>query len=190
MTDTDAAATLREIERVKRSTHALLDATWFPLLLWGSIVAASAPFTQLGDDNAVGFYWFLAGPAGTAASFLFFRDRELDLGLVDRHKVVYIALAAAIAIGSMSLGIAGDGAMLSAVGPVYVVAAGLAGFSWLERSSLLAVTALAMAAAGTGVLAIDPGERNLLAALVEGAVLIVAGVVALRRRKLDPARQA
>lgn len=180
--DDEAAQTLRDLEALKRSTRGLLDGAWFPLLLWGALILGSAPFTQIGDGEPSGIYWALAAPAGLAATAWFFRSRELALGLVARNGPAYVALAVALTLAAFVLGAAGDGGMLSAVGPAYALAAGLLGFALLGRSLLTAVVGVAIAAVATAVLIADPAEPALLSALGQGAVAIVAGLVALARR--------
>jgi hypothetical protein len=184
MARSETVQTLHEVEAVRRSTRELLDAAWFPFLVWGVIVLGSAPFTQIGDgEPAIGIYWVAAAPAGLAISFWFFRSRELALGLVARNAPVYPAIAVAVAAGAFVLGAAGDGGMLSAVGPLYVVAAGLLGFAVLARSPLTATAAVAIAAVATVVLLVEPTEPAFVAALGQGAVAIIAGLVALARRR-------
>jgi hypothetical protein len=178
----EAAQTLRDLEALKRSTRELLDGAWFPLLLWGALILGSAPFTQIGDGEPSGIYWALAAPAGLAATVWFFRSRELALGLAARNGPAYVALAVALTVAAFALGAAGEGGMLSAVGPAYALAAGLLGFALLARSPLTAVVGAAIAAVATAVLIADPAEPTLVSALGQAAVAIVAGLVAMARR--------
>ena len=60
-----AADNLEAIERAQGAARTMLDDGWFPLQLWGAIVLLSAPFTQIDDGNAVGFYWIPAGIIAT-----------------------------------------------------------------------------------------------------------------------------
>jgi hypothetical protein len=180
MDSAQAARTLNEIEGVRTKARGLLDAAWFPLLVWGTIELASAPFTQIAGGDAVGFYWVVAGPLGFFVTFVYFRGRELDLGMVSRHKVAYIVTAVAIGVGSMALGIAGQGDMLSAVGPVFVVAAGLAAFAALDRSLILAVSTVAMVLLGAGLLLVSPADATFWAAVGEGAILMLTALVSVR----------
>jgi hypothetical protein len=86
-----------------------------------------------------------------------------------------------MALGSMVLGIAGDGGMLSAYGPVLVIAAGLAVFAALDRSSLLAVSAMTMTLLGALLIAFEPARATLWSAIGEGLILILTGFAAMRR---------
>jgi hypothetical protein len=176
-----AIENLNSIEGARSRTRTMLDDGWFALVVWGVIVLASAPFTQLAGGDAVGFYWMAAGALGIFVTFRYFRARELEIGLVSRHKSAYIVLALSMAIGSMALGIAGGGGMLSAYGPVLVIAAGLAAFAALDRSLLLACSASLMALLGIAILAGEPERATLWAAVGEGAILLITGLAAMRR---------
>lgn len=180
MEATDPIGTLAAVDGVRRNTQNLFDAAWFPLLVWGSIVLASAPFTQLAGGDAVGYFWLIAAPIGVFVTFRFFRVRQIDLGLVARHKTTYIATSLSIAAGSMGLGIAGHGNLLSAAGPVFAVVAGLAVFAAIDRSALLAFSAVMLAAFGAVVVLAEPSRTTLWAAIGEGMILIATGLVAAR----------
>jgi hypothetical protein len=176
-----AADNLQAIESARSATRSMLDDGWFPLQLWGAIVLMSAPFTQIAGGDAVGWFWVPATFVGVFFTFRYFKLRSQSTGLVSRHKTAYIATSISIGLGSMVLGIAGDGGMLSAYGPVFVVAAGLAVFAALDRSSLLAVSATTMTLLGVLLIAFEPARATLWSAIAEGLILIVTGVVAMRR---------
>lgn len=179
MSETDASQTLQDVERIRSSARELLDVSWFPFLLWGSLVMTSAVFTQIGDgDAAIALYWMIAAPSGVVATALYYHRRESAIGLFDRREPLYIATAVAMVIGAMLAGALGEGTFAE-VGPVYPIAAGLLVFAAINRSVLVAVTAIALAAAATILLITEPDEAALYAALSEGAIMLGAGAVAL-----------
>jgi hypothetical protein len=176
-----AADNLQTIESARSATRSMLDDGWFPLQLWGAIVLMSAPFTQIAGGDAVGWFWTPAAFVGVFFTFRYFKLRSESTGLVSRHKTAYIVTSLSLAIGSMVLGIAGDGGMLSAYGPVLVIAAGLAVFAALDRSSLLAVSAMTMTLLGALLIAFEPARATLWSAIGEGLILILTGFAAMRR---------
>lgn len=176
-----AVENLETIERARSATRTMLDDGWFPLQLWGAIVLMSAPFTQIAGGDAVGFYWIPATFVGVFFTFSYFKQRSDEIGLVSRHKTAYIATSIAMGLGSMLLGIAGDGGMLSAYGPVFVIAAGLAVIAALDRSALLAASATTLTLLGALLLALEPARATMWSAIGEGLILIVTGIAAMRR---------
>lgn len=173
----EAAETLRRVADVRQGTRRLINAAWFPMLLWGSIVLVSAPIT-LAPDWAIGVYWLLAAPAGLLLTFRYFRRRALEHGLGTRNWRVYRGLGVAIAVACAALGAAGS-EIVSAVGPMYAVALGVLGFAALSRVALYAWAALALIGAATLIVVADPADPILVAALAEGVLLLAAGLAAL-----------
>ncbi len=174
MRDTDASQTLLEVERVRRSTRELLDVSWFPFLLWGSLVMVSAPFTQIGDGAAIAIYWILVSLVAVPVHSRYYRRREISLGVFHRNAHAYLAIIAGMVIGAMLIGALANG-ILADVGAVYPIALGLLGIGLLNRSALFAATAIALAAVATGLLIAAPQDAALYAALGEGAIMVLAG---------------
>lgn len=178
MSETNASEALEDVERIRSSTRELLDVTWFPFVLWGSLVLISAAFTQIGDgDAAIAIYWMLAAPIGVAATAVYYHRRESAIGLFDRNEPLYIAIAVTMVIGAMLAGALGEGTFAE-VGPVYPIAAGLLAFATINRSALVAVTAFGLAAAATVLLITSPEDASLYAALSQGAIMLIAGAIA------------
>lgn len=181
MTAEHDVRTLNEVERVRRTTRSLLDASWFTFLLWGSLVLASAPFTQIGHDGAaIGIYWTAASLVGLISTSLYYRHRELSLGLVDRNEFLYVGISIAMVIGAMLVG-ALAGGDFSAVGPSFPIAVGLIVFGAMKRSPLILASGAALAAFAITVLIANPVQAALIAAIGEGAILIGTGLIALYR---------
>ena len=124
MTRTDAERALQEVSAARELTRGVLNASWLALLIWGVIVLASAPFTQIGDGEAVAFYWLVATPLGFLITGRAYRSFELKMGVEDRYEMVYTAIIAAMVIVAVATGVAGQGGMLSAVGPLFAIGLG------------------------------------------------------------------
>lgn len=183
MSSEQTVATLNEVRRVRRSTRDLLDASWFPFLLWGSLALASAPFTQIGSDGeAIGAYWTAASLIGLASTALYYRRRELSLGLMDRNEALYIGVTIAMVTGAMLVG-ALAGGDFSGVGPTFPIAAGLVVFGVMKRAPLVIVSGAALATLATTVLIADSAQPALIVAIGEGAILIATGLIALSRSR-------
>lgn len=172
-----AAATLHEVDDVRQETRRLVNAAWFPLLLWGTIVLASAP-AILAGGAVIAFYWLVAAPAGLLLTARFFRRRSFEHGLASRHWRIYRGLGVAIAVVCFALGAAGS-EIVSAVGPMYAVGVGVLVFAALSRVASYAFAAAVLIVAATLILVGDPGDPALAAALVEGGVLLAAGLAVL-----------
>lgn len=174
---TDAAETLRRVEDVRAGTRRAMDAAWFPLLLWGVIVLASAP-AVLAGGAAIALYWVLAAPIGIVATMRFFCRRGFEQGLEGRNPVLYVGLSVTIAAACFVLGWAGSD-IVAAVGPMYAVALGMLVFAASSRIAQFALASVALIAAATAIVAADPEDPALIAAVVEGILLLAAGLATL-----------
>lgn len=170
---TGAAETLRRVDDVRRGTRRMLNVAWFPMLLWGTIVLVSAPIS-MASDAVTGIYWLLAASAGLLVTIRFFRRHGFEHGLEPRHRKLYPGVGVAIALTCFALGAAG-GEMVSAVGPIYAVAVGMLAFAALGRVGIFAYASAALVAAATLIVIAHPGDPIVVAALVEGSLLLVAG---------------
>jgi len=189
MAHADAATTLRELETVRQKARGSLNASWLAFLIWGTIVLASAPFTQIGDGAAVGVYWMLATPLGLLITWRAYRSYELRIGLVDRNERLYAAIIATMVVAAFVLGAAGQGGMLSAVGPLIAIGVGLVALGVVKaRDLLVAFAGDAMIVLGIVIAVADPDDPALLAALGQGAITILAGLIALERQRSSQRR--
>ncbi len=187
MTRTDAERALQEVSAARELTRGVLNASWLALLIWGVIVLASAPFTQIGDGEAVAFYWLVATPLGFLITGRAYRSFELKMGVEDRYEMVYTAIIAAMVIVAVATGVAGQGGMLSAVGPLFAIGLGFIAIASVRSFDVLVgLTGGAMIALGVVLMILEPDEPGLIAALGQGAILIASGAIAYsRRRRLD-----
>jgi hypothetical protein len=187
LTRTDAEQALQEVSAARELTRGALNASWLALLIWGVIVIVSAPFTQIGDGGAVAFYWLVATPLGFTLTHRAYRSFELKAGVEDRYENAYTAIIAAMVIAAVTTGIAGQGDMLSAVGPLFAIGLGfLAIASVRSFDALVGLAGGGMIALGIVLLILEPDEPGLIAALGQGVILIVSGVIAYSRRsRLD-----
>ena len=181
-----AAETLRHVDHVRHDTRRLMNAAWFPMLLWGAIVLASAPIA-LASDTASVIYWIVAAPAGLLLTIAFFRRRSSEHGLIPRYRKAYPAVGVGIALASGVLGGAG-GETVSAVGPLYAVAAGMLVLAALGRVPLFAGASLALIVAATSIVVADPRDPHVVAALVEGTLLAGSGLAILIGERLHRGR--
>lgn len=173
--DDELTATLDELERVRRHTRAAVHPAWFPMLLFGLLALASSPLTLVGDGEAIGLFWFVAGPAGGVATSLYYRRRAITLGAGVRGGA-YVALAVALFLAASSAGAVTE----SAAAPMLVIAVAYLGFARLERSWAVAGVSIALGVAAAVVAVADPSYGDLLLALAFGSSFTSTGVL-LRR---------
>ena len=175
----DLEATLQEIEQVRRHTRSAVHHAWFPLLLFGVLGLAAAPFCALGHGTGIGLYWLVAGPAGGIATSLHYRRRELALGAGVRGGP-YWAVAAGIFLAAALSGASGSERVQTA-GPMLAVALGYLAFARLERSPHVAVVAglLALVAVAVGITGMAHG--CVVLSVTFGLAFTLTGLV-LRRR--------
>jgi hypothetical protein len=177
----DAASTLEDLEGLRRGTRAQAHASWIPFLVFGFLTLGAVPFAVGGEDGYDGYYWLVAGPMGCAATWLIAQHRGHELGLEDRRFRVYAAIIAAMVAGALAVGWTGGEGAFAEVGTLFPIAAGLLAIGAVSGSVLTAGAGAAVAAWGAGVLASDPDELAAWAYAGEGAVLLVAGLLALPR---------
>jgi hypothetical protein len=183
MSDTESAATLESIERLRDRTQRVAHPSWVPFFVFGLLVLGAVPFSLAGDDGLDGFYWLLAGPLGGVLTWKLVERRGVAIGLIDRNVRLHAAIIAAMVAGALIVGWAGGESAFSEAGTVYPIAAGLLAIGAINRNPLIAGAALAIAAWGTGVLIADPAEVAAWTYAGEGAILLGAGSVTLARAR-------
>ncbi|MDQ3679601.1 MAG: hypothetical protein M3378_03465 [Actinomycetota bacterium] len=176
-------STLREIEALQRRARRELRSFWFPLVLFGALSMASAPFCQIRDGVGSAVFWAVAGPAGGMATALHYRRRELQLGLY-RSAWPYLGTAAAMLVGASVLPAVTSGHLQGVVSS-FAVAAGYLVFAGLERSWWLVGLALVMVVVPLGFLNAAPGAACFGAAAVTGAAVLTTGAM-LRQEEQRP----
>lgn len=186
MVNSDAAQTLQQVERIRRSTRAVLDYPWVPFVVFGAITVGSAALTNVWDGAAVGVWWFVLGPAGLAITWRYYRGRELSVGFVDRREHLYTALLGAMFLVAFALGFAGGGDLLSDVGPTYAVGAGLLGVAAIDRSAIVACCGAAQLVLAFAVTITEPSHSGPLMALAGGGILVLTGLLIRRRGPSAP----
>lgn len=93
----EASAVLNELAQAQLRTRVKLEALWFPLVLFGALMAGSALVATAISGPAVAAYWALAGPLGGIACGLFFRRQGLARGVEPRVALPVLGGAAIIA---------------------------------------------------------------------------------------------
>lgn len=157
-------------------------AVWFPLLVGGiATVAAPGAIGRIPGDAAPAWYWAFAGPSIGIACAIFYATRRIQLRA--RLGPLSVALAVAMITGALTLaGITGgrwqDGA------PVLVVAAGLAAFALLYRSTLVGIVAGAHIIAAVIVVVADSPRIEDATTIGTGLVSCACGIAGVLM--LDP----
>lgn len=168
------AVLLGEVVGLRASTRSVLQHFWFPLVLFGVLTLVTAPYSAVVDGAGIAVYWAVAGPAGGIATALYYRRRELQLG-VGRPAWPYAVVATTLVAGTFLLPafVGGDA---QEVVSVYAVAAGYLGFAYLERSVGLLGLATFLAVVPTVVLAADVGAAYAVTATVTGMATTGTGL--------------
>ncbi len=178
-TPQDAIDVLRQVEAVERRTRSLMQAFWFPLVVFGALTLASAPVQWATSGAAIAVFWALAGPLGGAAVGWYYRSRELRVGLTV-SPTPYIITAVGILAGTFALPMFTTGDLQEVVS-VFAVAAGYLVFAVLDRSRVLAGLAAFIAAVPVLVLQSGTDEPGAITAAVIGAVVLATGLVSRRQ---------
>lgn len=174
----DAADVLQHVESVRRQTRSLLHAFWFPLVVFGALTMASALVQWLWAGPAVGIYWAVAGLTGGVAVGLYYRSRELRVGL-STPPAPYILTAIGIMAGAFVLPAVTSGDLQQVVS-TFAVAAGYLVFAWLDRSRTLAGLAAVMVVVPVLVLVSGVDHPGAVNAAAVGAVTLAAGLASRR----------
>ncbi|MFN2502852.1 MAG: hypothetical protein ABR540_01215 [Acidimicrobiales bacterium] len=188
MNKQEAADTLRHLESVQDQTRGELQAFWFPLVVFGALTLASAPFGLTGSGGAVGLFWAFAGPAGGAAVGWYYHSREQRLG-VARSAVPYVITAAALLVAAFVLPALTRGDLREVVS-CFAVAAAYLVFARLDRSVALAAVALVLAAVPAIALATGVERPGVVTAVISGAIFLATGLVFRRQAAHSELRRA
>ncbi len=171
----ELAAMLTQVDEVRRHTRAAAHPSWFPLLLFGILGLAAAPFGMIGDGLGIGLFWLVAGPAGGYLTARYYRNRVVARG-VGVGGAAYRWLGAALFVTAW----VGGWVTRSAVAPMLAIAVAYFGFARLERSWPVAGVASVLAVATIIVALTDPPRIDIILTLVFGVSFTLTGLV-LRR---------
>ena len=174
----DAADVLDHVESLERRTRSLLQAFWFPLVVFGALTMASAVVQWVWPGPAVGVYWAAAGLLGGAAVGRYYHARELRLGL-STPATPSLLTAAGLVAGAFLLPAITNGDLQQVVS-TFAVAAGYLVFACLDRSRTLAGLAVVMAVVPVLVLASGVDHPGAVNAAAVGAVTLVTGFASRR----------
>jgi hypothetical protein len=182
--DDEAVERLAEVRVLRRQTLRQLETYWFALLVFGTLLAASAPFFGLFDGAGTALYWLVAAPLGTALVVRRSRDLCVVQGVSRSHRP-YFLLGAGMVIACFGLGFGGGIAgsvSIAEVGPSVAIAIGYLVLAWIERSALLATLAAGLGLCCLVVVVSDLSSPAALLAVVYGASFIAVGLLARPRR--------
>ena len=174
----DAADVLHHVVSIRDETRSLLQAFWFPLVVFGALTMISALVQWVWPGGAVGIYWAVAGLLGGTAVGLYYHSRELRLGL-GASAAPYIVTAAGLMAGAFVLPAVTRGDLQEVVS-TFAVAGGYLVFAWLDRSRRLAGLAVVMMVVPALVLASGVGHPGAVNAAAVGAITLAAGVASRR----------
>jgi hypothetical protein len=166
---------IETLESDRRRARGLLASFWFPLILFGAVAMGSAVVIALAPGVAIAVYWAVAAPAGSVITAIWYRSRHLRVGL-GANPWPYILLAITIIVGCFAVGLLGRGSALSFSGPMLVIGVGYLGYSWLERSPLVAVVAMLHAAAGVLLYLVRIPHGFALATALLGLLWVALGL--------------
>lgn len=194
---------LDDVHALRRRARADRNAYWLPLLFFGAVTAASAPFYVIrwetpanpgdlysgGPDQRLPAYWTVVLVAGALLTLWWYRRRGLRVGLEGPAGIAVAAAGLAVAAYSgvmlaLSSGLqAGPAQVVGWVsvrerGALLILAVGLLALTVVERSLLLGIVAVAFAALAVVVNYTDlPGPAP-VSLLVPAAVLLAGGAAA------------
>jgi hypothetical protein len=171
MDDTQPAEVLAELATLRRRVKADRYGYWFPLLVFGVLIAAATPlyiapelpttpggqlaYSSQPDSERAGLYWLAALVAGGLLTVWWYRRRGRRIGLPRAGMLAVLTAVLAVAVAAVVQYAAMAFPPLSwltlVVGRGYeatlVIAAGLIALAWFERSVALAGISAVYAAA-------------------------------------------
>ena len=178
----EVAATLKQVDEVRRRTRAAVHPAWFPMLLFGVFGLASAPFCAIGHGTGQGLFWVIAGPVGGILTARHYHRRALATGAGVRGGP-YWAVAAGIFAGAWLAG-ASDSPGVETAGPMVAVALGYLVFARLERSVPVAVCSGVLAAIVIVAAVADVSHSCVVLALSFGTVFAGTGLFMRRHERV------
>lgn len=171
-----AAETLSDLTRLRRSTRRSLGVPWFPMVCFGGLTILSVPLLLVAGTAALAPFWVVVGAAGMLLTRRHYRCRARQRGVTGRRRrswtVAVVMFAGGLAAG-VGAGVT-SGAAAGVLAPIVVVVTGYAALGWLRRDP---VPTLALAP-GAGVAATFAlaGLAPWVVELTFGAGLVMAGL--------------
>ncbi len=172
----EAAELLLHVEGLRREARVSLGAPWFPLVVFGAVVALSAPVVAFAGTNALLPLWLVAAVAGLAAVRRHYRSRARVRGATGRARVWVIGVGMSITCFSAALAAArlgGEDAALAA--PIAVTVVGYVALGVLQRSWQPA--AWVAVSAATALLLLVAGSPPWAVELAFGGGMVAVGLV-------------
>jgi hypothetical protein len=174
----EATRALQEVERLRRRVHADLHHVDVALIVFGSLMLASA--LASGSTTSLGRYWAVAAPAGTLLTVWHYRRQGRERGIagstwIDLGACVAIVIAA-FAAATVAARIGSP--LAAAVAPVAAVALAYLLLAWFTRTLILALIAsgLALLALALWLQGVAPERAATVLAEAGGASLLAAGI--------------
>lgn len=131
----EAAELLRHVEGLSHEARVSLGAPWFPLVVFGAVIALSAPVVAFAGTNALLPLWLVASVAGLTAVRRHYRSRARSRGATGRARVWAIGVGMSIGCFCAALAagrLGGEDAALAA--PIAVTVVGYVTLGMLQRS--------------------------------------------------------
>lgn len=183
----EATTLLHDVEEVRRRVRLDLEGLSFPLLLFGVLLLGGAVTVVVVSGLALAVYWAVAGPAGGAATAVYFYRRARSEG-VEPDGLLPMAIGLGIIGGSFlvyALALRVD-ATFAAATPFMVVAAGSTMFALVERELRFAGVAvgLGLTATALGLSALTPMAVSATLSVAYGVIFILYGLT-FRRSTRD-----
>lgn len=173
----DPAATLAEVDRIRKRTRNALASSWYAMVVVGAAALGAAAIAAIAL-RWLGVYWLAAFTVCWVATAHYYRARALRTGVGGDGRV-YAAiwfgfLVALILADSIAEPIGGYQAVLAAqcavVGVFYLV------FARLGSDRILGSIGLGTIVLGAGLAVAGPGHEAALANLCLGAALLLGGL--------------
>ncbi|MYS25057.1 hypothetical protein GA0115240_173032 [Streptomyces sp. DvalAA-14] len=186
---------LTALARIRTAARGDLRLSSVPLLVFGALALGSAPFA--GDLSLVSLlYWSIAGPVGFLLAAWWYRQRRLRVGVGSGHSPYARAALAVLAAFALvlplmavqlpticlvlvALAVRQRNLYLGAFAVAFGVIGGLEAFAVFDNLMYRAANALGWFQQQSGYF---DGASKIVTGL-EGLLLLVGGLVALRREK-------
>lgn len=147
------------------------------MFIFGTISLGAAVVAAAFGDSLVWPYWLVAGLLGSLATSYHY-DRRYNSSGLSRKALPYFGVMATLSVGAFGLPFLlaePSWAIAVWVGACYL------GFAWLERSMIVAGTALVLLVSGVVLRVSGATGGAALVSLITGAALLVGAALARRQ---------
>lgn len=176
----DAQKLVGEVNKQRGRARKELNASWFPLVVFGTVGLFGALVTATHVPPAIFALWIAAWPLGMVATAIYYGRRVQRIGL-SAPPLPFIVTGLCLGLGAFLLGWLGRDTPVGYAGPLFVIGAGYLVFARLQRSLLEGALALGLVIAAVIFYLVQPPHGASLSLAFFGLASLLVGGWNLRQ---------